>query len=357
MTSAPPTFQYLGLPWNLIFGAGTLARLPTELDRMGLARALVLSTPEQADDARGVANLIGERAAGVFAGAAMHVPLDTVAAAERTASDLRADCSVAFGGGSTTGLGKALALRLGLPNIAIPTTYAGSEMTNIWGTTEGNCKTTGRDNRVVPDLTIYDPDLTVSLPVSLSVTSGLNAMAQAAVNVLDEDVAPIVALMAEEAVRVLASALPKIVTNPTDPVVRAEMLYGACLAGAALGTGATSLHHRLCHVLGGLGAPHAETHTVLLPHTTAYNSNATPYRAARLARALGGDDAALALAELARSIGAPVALAEIGIAENQLGLVVTTALASPLRNAEAVTVDRLNRLLDNAFHGRAPERI
>ena len=298
-------FSYQALPWNIRFGAGTLASLPKEMDNMGFSRALVLSTPNQATDAQSIVDLLGSRAAGLFDQAVMHVPVATVEAAIAEVKSLDCDCSVSLGGGSTTGLGKALALKLDLPNIAIPTTYAGSEMTNIWGITENDRKVTGRDNRVLPSLTLYDPELTLSLPAELAGPSGLNAMAQAVVNVTSGTLNPMVSMMALEAIKHLSNSLPNIIANPADIEARSQALYGASLAGGALGTGVTSLHHRLCHTFGGtFNTPHAETHTILLPHCVAYNAAAAEEGTQRLAQALGTDNAAIGTYELARRVGA-----------------------------------------------------
>ena len=351
-------FEYRGLPWNIVFGHGSLASLPDRLAAMGLSRALVLSTPNQSDDGLLVCDLLGDKAAGLFDQAVMHVPETTVQLAIQEVEQKRADCTVSIGGGSTTGLGKALALKLGLPNIAIPTTFAGSEMTNIWGITGDEGKVTGRDDAVVPSLTLYDPELIMTLPAELAGPSGLNAMAQAVVNVAAPDANPMVSLMALEAVRILSASLPMVMERPTDPEPRCEALFGAMLAAAALGTGITSLHHRLCHTFGGtFNTPHAETHTVLLPHCVAYNAAATSQGTARVAQAMGVTNAAEGLFDLAARVGAPTALREIGVMESDLDRAVEVALANPVVNAEPVTPSRLRMLLQNAWSGASPEPI
>lgn len=350
-----PEFEYYALPWNIIFGAGTLARLPEELHKRGLRRALVLSTPFQSEQAQGIVELLGDMAAGLFDQAVMHVPKPTLESAAEHVRRMNADCSVSLGGGSTTGLGKALALELDLPNIAIPTTYAGSEMTNIWGVTENNRKVTGRDMKVVPTLAIYDPELTLTLPSHIAGPSGINAMAQAVVNVATDKPNPIVSMMGVEAIRALASSLPKIIENPTDLAARSDALYGACLAGATLGTGATSLHHRLCHTLGGsYNTPHAETHSILLPHSVAFNAAATPSGTKKIADALGHNDPAVGLFDLLGQLGIPRSLEEIGIKNSDLGDIIEISLEKPLSNPAAVTRAKLRALLENAFNGHTP---
>ncbi len=350
-------FSYQALPWNIIFGVDALDGIDNALDALGFDRALLLTTPNQTADGTRVAELLGSRCAGHFDQAVMHVPIECVVNAEAAARKLNADCTVAIGGGSTTGLGKALALRADLPNIVIPTSYAGSEMTDIWGITEGGRKTTGRDNRVVPTLTIYDPKLTLSLPPAFAASSGLNAMAQAAVNVASNDINPLVRTMALEAVRRLASSLPRILAKPHDLDARTDALLGASLAGGALGTGTTGLHHRLCHTFGGtFNTPHAETHTVLLPHSIAFNAAATAEGTALLADALGNKNAADGIFDLAKQLKAPSSLRELGVNETDLDKAIEISMASPLSNPATISEENLRLLLDDAFHGRQPRK-
>ena len=351
-------FNYQALPWNIVFGAGSLQQLPEQLDKLGYGRAVVLVTPQQVAQGQKIMDLLGDRAVSLFDQAVMHVPATTVEQAIEEVQRVNADCSVSIGGGSTTGLGKALALKLDLPNIVIPTTYAGSEMTNIWGITDNDRKVTGRDNKVVPTLTLYDPELTLSLPSKFAGPSGLNAMAQAVVNVASLEANPMVSLMALEAVRALSRSLPEIIASPDDMDARSDALYGACLAGASLGTGVTSLHHRLCHTFGGtFNTPHAETHTILLPHSVAYNAKATAEGTAKLADALGVENVAIGLMDLAKAVGAPTSLQEIGIAETDLDKAAEVATENPLNNPEPVTRERIRALLGNAYHGYTPAGV
>jgi maleylacetate reductase len=209
-------FTYQALPGRVIFGVGSLGRLAEEIERIGATRVLVLSTPGHRSGAREVASRLGDRSAGIFDRAVMHVPLETAEQARAEAKRLGADCCVAVGGGSTIGLAKAIALVSELPILAIPTTYSGSEMTPIWGLTAGGIKKTGRDVRVLPRAVIYDPALTVSMPPGLSGTSGMNAIAHAVEALYAEDANPIISLIAEEAIRALAKSLPVIVTTPEN---------------------------------------------------------------------------------------------------------------------------------------------
>ncbi|SRR5579885_197100 len=349
------SFIYQSQPARVIFGAHSLDRLPEEIQRLGASRALVLCTPEQRGQAQAVADRIGPRAAGLFDRAVMHVPIDTAQAAREEAKRLGADCCIAVGGGSTTGLAKAIALVSELPILAVPTTYAGSEMTPIWGLTEGGIKKTGRDLRVLPRTVIYDPVLTLTMPAMLSATSGMNAIAHCVEALYAEDANPIVSLMAEEGIRALAASLPAVVKNPIDLEARAEALYGAWLGGSSLGAVGMALHHKLCHVLGGtFNLPHAETHTVVLPYAAAFNAPAAPEAMARVARALGTRDAAAGLFALSSSMGAPTALSQIGMKEGDLDRAAELAVLNPYYNPRAITREAIRALLDDAFRGRPP---
>jgi alcohol dehydrogenase class IV len=350
-------FTYTAHPTRVVFGAGALRHLAREIEALGARRALVLCTPEQAAAAQRVAALLGERAVGIFPRAVMHVPVETARAAGAEARRLGADCAVAIGGGSTTGLGKAIALDSGLAILAIPTTYAGSEMTPIYGLTEGGIKRTGRDARVLPRTVIYDPELGLTLPPALSVTSGLNAIAHAAEGLYAHDGNPITALMAQEGIRAMATALPRLARDGQDLVARGDALYGAWLCGTVLGAVAMGLHHKLCHTLGGsFSLPHAEVHTVILPHALAYNAGHAPEAMARIAQALGAADAAQGLFDLAAAHGAPTSLRAIGMPQDGLDRAAELAATTPYPNPRPLERAALRALLQRAFDGARPQR-
>lgn len=355
-------FVYNGQPSRVVFGPGSLAHLEREIDLLGARRALVLSTPEQVAQARMVADRLGARAAGIFARAVMHVPIETAREAREEARRLGADCAIAIGGGSTTGLGKAIALDSGLPIVAIPTTYAGSEMTPIYGITEAGLKKTGKDARVLPRTVIYDPELTLSLPVAMSVTSGMNAIAHAAEGLYAQDSNPVMDLMAEEGIRALAQSLPAIRQRADDVQARGDALYGAWLCGAVLGNVGMALHHKLCHTLGGsFNLPHAEVHTVVLPQAMAFNAVAVPEAMARIERALGTAgraSAAAGLFDLARDNGAPVALRDIGMKAADLDRAADIAVGNPYWNPRPfgpAQRDDIRALLQRAYEGVRPD--
>jgi maleylacetate reductase len=351
-------FAYEALPMRVRFGIGSLNLLSQEMDHLGMKNVLVLTGPQQRELAEGVARILGERTVGVFAEARMHVPVELARRAAEEAGRRAADGCVAIGGGSAVGLGKAIALECGIPFIAVPTTYAGSEMTPIWGTTEGGTKRTGKDQRVLPASVIYDPSLTHTLPVGLSVTSAVNAIAHAVEALYAPDRSPVISLMAEEGIRALVSAIPRIVADGADSQPRATALYGAWLCGACLGATTMSLHHKICHVLGGsLDLPHASTHTVMLPHVLAYNQTEAARAREALVRAFGGvPDPATHLWNLTASWGAPTSLKELGMRRDDIDVVVAMTMRNPYANPRRVIAEDLTDLVSRAWSGEPPAR-
>ncbi|CDX15723.1 Maleylacetate reductase [Mesorhizobium plurifarium] len=350
------SFVYNGQPARVVFGSGTIARLPEEIDRLGLKRVLVLATPPQEADARRLAGSLGGTAAGVYAGATMHTPVPVTEDALKVVAELQADGLVAVGGGSTTGLAKAIALRTDLPQIVMPTTYAGSEMTPILGETKDGVKVTQSSPKVLPEVVIYDVDLTMTLPASLSGTSGMNAIAHAVEALYARESNPVINLMATEAIGALASALPVIAGSPHDREARSEALYGAWLCGICLGSVGMALHHKLCHTLGGsFDLPHAETHTIVLPHALAYNAPAVPAVMETLRAVLKTDDPAMALYDLAGRIGARRGLAEIGMPADGIDIATDRALANPYWNPRALEREPILALIARAYAGEPPQ--
>jgi len=340
---------------RVVFGAGALRELPKELERLGIARAIVLSTPGQRALAERAAALLGERSAGVFANAQMHVPVEVARAAAAEARRLGADGAVAIGGGSTTGLGKALALDPGLPVVAVPTTYAGSEVTSGYGLTEAGLKTTGRDARVLPRTVVYDAELSLSLPMATSVVSMLNAIAHAAEGLYAPDGNPVIDAMAEEGIRSGVAALERLRRDARDVQARGDALVAAWLCGTVLGHTTIGLHHKLCHTLGGsFGLPHAEVHAVVLPHALAYNAPAAPRAMARIAAALGAASAPGGVFDLGQRNGAPTRLAAIGMREADLDRAADLALKNPYPNPRPLERAAIRALLQSAYDGSRP---
>jgi len=339
---------------RVIFGIGSLEQLADEVRRVG-TRALVLSTPEQHAAAEDVSRRLGDVSVGVYAEAVMHVPIETARAARARAKELHADVYVAIGGGSTIGLGKAIALETSQPIVAVPTTFAGSEMTPIYGLTEAGLKKTGRDYKVLPRTVIYDPVLTLTLPAKYAGPSGLNAIAHCVEALYARDGNPIISLMAAEGIRALARSLPKVVTEADNVEARGDALYGAWLAGTALGSTEMAIHHKLCHTLGGtFNLAHADVHTVILPHATAYNRDAAPEAMKAIAAALGTSDAAQGIYDLAKTIGAPLALKDIGMPADGLDKAADLATQNPYYNPRPIERAAIRQLLENAYNGVRP---
>ena len=345
-------FRYEPMPSRVLFGRGRLDEIGEAVHALGVKRVFVVSTTASA------ANEITKRLqlhTAVFPHAVMHSPLEVTERALTLLDDFGADCLVSIGGGSAIGLGKALALRTDLPQVAVPTTYAGSEMTDILGETKAGTKTTQRNRKILPETVIYDVDLTLTLPPRLSATSGLNAVAHAVEALYAKDRNPIIELMAEEGIRSFAEALPIIVEAPHDIDARSRAQYGAFLCGACLGAVSMALHHKLCHVLGGtFDLPHAETHAIVLPHATAYNAPAAPQAMAKIARALGAESAALGLYQLGQRLGIPEGLKAIGMPGDGIDRVVASTLQNPYWNPRPLEAEGLRHCIVDAYDGSPP---
>lgn len=353
-------FVYDALPGRVVFGAGTArAALPAEVDRLGADRWLLVCSERDVPLAAELTAPFAGRVTGRFTAVREHVPVQTADAARQAARDAFASAVLVVGGGSAVGTAKAVALTERLPVLAVPTTYAGSEMTPVWGLTEGGRKTTGTDRVVLPRTVVYDPELTLSLPPALSAASGLNALAHSVEGFWAPGRNPVSSLAAQESVRALAAGLPGVLADPADLAARTSALYGAYLAGAVFAVTGAGLHHKICHVLGGsFGLPHARTHAVVLPYVLAFNAPAAPQAAERIAVALGAPAdphaAASALTSLALGLGAPTSLRELGMPEDGLARaaeLVTPAV--PADNPRPVTVDLVHDLLTQAWAGLA----
>jgi maleylacetate reductase len=348
-------FVYRSSALRVVFGQGTAARLGEEADLLAIRRALVLTTPGHEALGREMAEHLGERFAGQFAGAVMHTPVGVTEEALKRATGLKADGVIAVGGGSTIGLGKAISLRTGLPQIAVPTTYAGSEMTPILGETQGGVKTTQSSAEILPKTVIYDVDLTVSLPVHIAMVSGMNAMAHAVEALYARDRNPVISLIAADAISAMIGALPNLAQTPHDRDARSRALYGAWLSGLCLGSVGMALHHKLCHVLGGtFNLPHAETHAIVLPHAMAYNSTAAPDVEQRIKEIMGAPGAAAGLYDFARRLGITAGLREIGMPETGIERAADLAMSNPYWNPRPLERAAIRKLIASAWAGERP---
>jgi alcohol dehydrogenase class IV len=358
-TDGPREFVYDALPGRVVFGAGAArAELAGAVEALGFERLLLIAAAPEAELAEELAAPLGERVVGRFDEVRPHVPVKVGAAATATARATEADAVLCVGGGSTTGTAKAVALATGLPIVAVPTTYAGSEMTPVWGSTEGGVKTTGRDLAVLPRLVVYDPELTTSLPAAITAASGMNALAHCVEALYAPGRNPITSLIALEAIGALARALPGAVASPDDLDARGEALYGAYLAGSAFAVAGSGLHHKICHALGGaFDLPHAETHSVVLPHVVAFQQPAAPALMDRVAEALGTEPggAASAIHDLAAGMEVPTSLAAIGMPADGAGQVVEAIVAAvPADNPRPVDAEDVREILAAAYAGDRP---
>lgn len=358
LTGQVQPFVYDALPGRVVFANGAFDRVSEELERLGVSRVLLIADRSGRAWADRLTETLGTNLGGRIDDVRVHVPIERAKAARALAVESAADVVVTIGGGSATGLGKAVALEIPVPILAVPTTYAGSEMTPIWGLTEGTRKTTGRDPRVQPRTVVYDPVLTLSLPPSVAGPSGMNAVAHCAEALYADGASPITSLMAERGIAILAHGLPRVVAAPDDLDARGEALVGAYLAAAAFASAGSGIHHKICHVLGGAyDLPHAEMHAVILPHALALVGPSEPEAMARIADALASSDAPGAVFDLAASVGAPTDLRTIGLPAERLdeaaGLIVEALPGDP----KPADVPAIRALLADAFEGRRPSLV
>ncbi len=334
---------------RVVFASGAMSRIADEAARLNIARALVVATPGSgARLGARLVDLLGPKAAGLHAEAVMHVPRDVAEAGVAAAAKTEADGVIAVGGGSAIGLAKAIARDTGLPIVAIPTTYSGSEATPIWGQSEGERKQTGRDWKVLPRTIVYDPDLTMKLPAAVSAASGMNAIAHCVEGIWVPERTPVSTALAMEAVRRFGQYLPRVIADGGDAEARAECLIAAWLAGTVLTTG-TGLHHKLAHALGGLGLPHAETHAIILPHVTRFNLEAAPEASDRLADALHAKHPADALDAMVAGFPIPQRLRDVGLDEAKIPDVAKQAAALGIKEPRPVTVEDATEILRRAY--------
>ncbi|TDY20820.1 maleylacetate reductase [Paraburkholderia sp. BL6665CI2N2] len=353
---SPMRFDYQALPARVLFGAGRRRETPEVARQLGCAHPLIVCTPEQKDLADTIASLFTGPPAHIFPEATMHTPWNVTSRALALVQETGADSLIAVGGGSAIGLAKALALRTGLPQIALPTTYAGSEVTPIIGETQDSEKRTRRTLDVLPEAVIYDVELTLTLPARLSATSGLNAMAHAVEALYSVDANPVTSIMAEQGIAALAAALPEILANPASVDARNRAQYGAWLCGTCLGSVGMALHHKVCHVLGGtFDLPHADTHAIMLAHVVAYQAGAATHAMRRIAHALEADDAWSGLHALAARLHVPQSLAEIGMPHDGIGRAADLVLQQAYANPRTPGYDSIRAMLERAWRGAAPQ--
>jgi maleylacetate reductase len=352
-------FTYDALPGRVIFGAGSVAQLEQEVDRLGCRRVLLIAADAERALAERLAAPLGRRIVATFTDVQPHVPVAVAEKATAVAARHAVDCLLCIGGGSTTGTAKAVALETALPIIAVPTTYAGSECTPVWGTTKDEHKTTGRSMRVLPRVVVYDPELTVGLPAAITASSGINALAHCIESLWAPGRNPITTQVALAGVHSITGALPSVIARPSDVTARAGMMYGGYLAGAAFAVAGSGLHHKICHVLGGAyDLPHAETHSAVLSQVLAFQAPALSAQMPGLRAALGagaGQAAAQAVYDLAHDVGGATSLADTGLPVEIDEHVVAAIVSSvPPDNPRPVSHADVRELLHAARGGVRP---
>lgn len=352
----PFTFQ-AHIP-RTVFGQGTLAKIPEEVARLNVSRVLIVTenTDRQLALAEDIKKGLQDKVVGVCDDAVMHTPEDVTLKALEQLKQVKADCLISVGGGSTVGLGKALAVRTGVPHIAVPTTYAGSEATPILGETVNHLKTTRTDPKILPTTIVYDVDLTLTLPQQLSYTSGINAIAHCVEALYSPSINPIIEGVAMSGISNLYRSLLKIQETPNDIDARSEALAGAFAAGVCLGHVGMAIHHKLCHTLGGsFGLPHAQVHTVILPHAMAYNMEAAPKAMAQIKQAIGcSGSPAQAIWDLEKKLGTVINLEQIGMKQEDLEKAADIASKAQYPNPAPLDRAKLLQLLQNAYDGKPP---
>ncbi|WP_037451112.1 maleylacetate reductase [Skermanella stibiiresistens] len=349
---------YNALPPRVVFGVGASDRVGEEVDRLGAKRALVLSTPGRSGMAERVVERLGGRCVGLMPEAISQVPIELLHRTRAKARGMDVDCLVSVGGGASIGLGKGIALDLDVPVITVPTTYSGSEMTGFCGITIEGVKRMHQSLRMLASTVIYDPALSVSLPVAVSAASALNALAHCVDVIYVPTASPVIIQAAGEGARAILDALPRVARQPDDLEARADLLYGAYLAGAAL-TGGFALQHGLAHVLGGTyGVPHGLSHSLVLPHVTAYNARFAPAGMAKLAASMGVTDVAGAIFDMTKAVGLPIRLTEVGFDGGAIDEAarITVETDNGL-NPGPVTVEAVRGILEAALAGRRPEPV
>jgi alcohol dehydrogenase class IV len=351
-------FEYESLPYRVLFGAGSLDRAAAELKALGGQRLFLVHDPTSTQTAAKVQEqLSGTAEVKLWGNVIQHVPVDLATLARAAVDEHGSDIVMSIGGGSSTGLAKAIALSHGLPVVAVPTTYAGSEMTPVYGLTGEQHKQTGKSAAVLPKLVIYEPRLTLTLPASVTGPSAFNALAHCVEALWVPGNNPVVSALAYEGVRTIAEALPRVLKAPQDLEARSDLLFGAMLGGMSFAATGSGFHHRLCHILGGkFNLVHADTHSVILPHVIAYNAPALPREMKRLAEALhvpGGDPAA-ALWDIARRCDIPTDLARLGLPRDGLPAVAAEIVAEEKNNPVPLDEASVLRLLEGAFDGERP---
>ena len=354
-------FIHVGMPCRVFHGAGCVDVLPDEVRGLDANRVMLCCTKSRVSDVSAIVSALGDRLVGICDAARIFVPVEAVEAGRAMAADLDADCLVSYGGGTAVGLAKAIALELDIPIIGIVTTYSGSETTALQGIIgRDGVRTNHRSMRMLAKTLIYDPELTLALPLDISVASGFNSISHAVSSFLGKDANPVSNMYSENGIQRMSAALVKLASDPLDIDARSEAMHGAWLCGMTLMSSGTTIHHKIAHVLGGgFDLPHGPTHAVVLPHSTSYNRNAAPEAMRGIARAFGDEDmdAPLALFELLSKSGALSGLKDLGLSESVLDEAADRIMIDRYFNLRDYDRTAIRTLLQDAWEGHPPSGV
>jgi len=344
-------FTYTSYPNQVYFGKGKTDELPNILK--DYSKVMAMGEERWEPHIKKVAKEIGEENLYYFPEIIQHVPQSLVDKAMIKLKEEKPDVLLAFGGGSAVGLAKALALETDIPIIAVPTTYSGSEQTNIWGISTDEGKTTGKSMKVMPKVVVYDPDLTSSLPLSLAVTSGMNAMAHLMEAIYAPNGNPVTrhhALLGVEYIKKGLEILAK--EKQLTEEANTDIQFGAYLAGKCLCEVSMSLHHKMAHVLGGsFKLEHSYVHTVLQSFVLKYQWDSLTDEIKTDFRQVLGHNPAHKLQELSGNAGGPTDLKSIGFKIDDIEKAVETVLAKPYENVAPLEKSKLVDMLHHAYEG------
>ena len=341
---------------RVIFASGALSQVVNEIAHLNKKRILLISDESAATHATRLQTELGALVIHWVNHVVVHVPDDFSSPIADLVRREEIDLVLTIGGGSATGLGKIIALDCSIDLLAIPTTYAGSEMTSIWGRTHSNEKTTGRNPAVLPKTTIYDPELTLSLPYLVSVNSGMNAIAHAVEALYSPEVTSEIKAAALDGIRIFAAGLRGIRENINNLNARTDLLRGSMLCGFALNNSTMGIHHKICHTLGGMfDLPHAPMHSAVLPWAVQYNQDFATTQLNEVAEVLSARSAAEGLWDLANEVGAQTSLQELGYPLEKSEEVATVISSAKYVNPRPFNHDGILELLSNAYKGSRPD--
>jgi len=347
-------FAYNPVPVRTVFGYGAVNSLGRELERLSITRPIVICSPGRANLGRQLVDLVKPARAHLCDAGLTAMPEDAFQRVMAEMKSVDSDGIIGVGGGSPIGLLKAAAAHTLLPAIAVVTSYSGSEMSANWYTRKGWEQTGANTSNALPKTVIYDPELTLEFPVTMTAASGMNAINHAVETLYSAETNPIVQDLSEEAIRRLGRSLPRIVEDPSDRGARYDALYGAW--HAAMFRARQGLSHAIaqrCRSLFDL--VHAESHAISVPYTVAFNQDAAPDAMKRIEHALKVDNAALGLYELNVRLGLATGYKALGVAENDLGEAVKVIMEQTFTNPRPVSEGDLRGILGQAFGGAPPK--